>query len=302
MKDHMSLMEFTERFPDEASCQAFIIQQRWGGKPRCAKCDHDKVYRLSGGKLFKCAKCKQRFSVRTGTVMEESGLPLRKWLLAIHIMTTARKGISSVQFAKDVGVSQKTAWFLAQRIRKACAVEDDLPLAGDVEADEAYFGGQERFKHADKKLRAGRGAVGKVAVFGMRERGGRLKAMPIPETCGSVLKPIIHRSVERDSTVHTDESTVYNGLQGRYRHERVNHSKGIYVKGDASTNAIESVWAVMKRSYKGIHHWWSPKHLHRYIAEHVYRLNMTELPGEAAIGKMIRDFQGKRLTYARLTA
>ncbi len=300
MKNHMSIPEFFKRFPTEESCAEFIEQERWGGSPVCPLCGVIKVYRISGNMPFKCSGCKKRFSVRTGTIMERSSVSLQTWLLAINIMTTARKGISSVQFAKELGVTQKTSWFLANRIRKACEEGRGL-LSGEVELDETYFGGRERNKHSSKKLNAGRGTVGKQAVVGMKQRAGQVRAIPVSGTDRKTLSGEVRRNVKPGSIVFTDEHGGYDGMS-EYTRMTVRHSAGEYVNGQASTNGIESFWALMKRGYYGTHHWWSVKHLPRYIAEYTHRQNTIGISGEKALGLMIRKGEGRHLSYADLIA
>lgn len=210
----MSILEFCQRFPDEKACTEFIAQQRWQGKPQCPHCGGSKVYHVQGSMGYKCAGCRKRFSVRTGTIMECSRLPLRTWLLAFYITTTARKGISSVQLAKELGVTQKSAWFLQQRIRAACA-QRQSPLTGKAEVDEAYFGGKERNKHHDKRNGGGRGPVGKQAVVGMKGRDGTVRAMPVEKTDMASLAALLVKHVDLDATVYTDECGGYNSIPHR---------------------------------------------------------------------------------------
>jgi len=298
--DSISLYELLERFPDEESAKTYVEGRRWASGLCCPKCGSVSVSVVTSGKPmpYRCRDCRGHFSVRTGTILAESKLPIQKWLLAIYLMTTARKGISSVQMAKELGVTQKTAWFLEHRIREAYEQGGGL-LGPTVEADETYIGGKEKNRHASKRKKLGRGPVGKQPVMGIKERGGKVRAFPIQETGSIDLKGAIVENVKRGSTVYTDGHAGYEGLKG-YEHEAVTHSVGEYVRGKVHTCGIDSFWAVLKRGYYGVFHHMSPEHLHRYVREFAARLNLGH-GTMASMNAVLDGMLGKRLTYERLT-
>ncbi len=295
-----SLFEFMELVPDEDAAQAVFEQRRWGNEPYCPHCGSVNTRETKNHKpmKFRCRDCRQHFSVRTGTVLAESKVSLRKWLMAIYMLHTSRKGVSSVQMAKMLGVTQKTAWFLDHRIRTAMSHRGGL-FAGEVEVDEAYFGGRERNKHNSKKQHEGRGPIGKQAVIGLRERHGDVRAFPITATDKIHLQSAIVENVKRGSTIYSDSHPGYKGLPG-YEHESVSHSTGEYVRERAHTNGIESFWATLKRGYVGTHHYMSPKHLHRYVDEFAYRHGVGVDNTIATIAVTIDGMVGRRLTYQQL--
>jgi len=237
-------------------------------------------------------------------MLENSRLPLHKWLMAIYMMTVARKGIPSTQMARELGITQKSAWFLAQRIREAWELYSDNskgggPLKNIVEVDETFIGGKEKNKHSSKKLKNGRGSVGKAVVVGAVERQGNVVAKVIPNTTSITLKSFIRTTVEKGSTVYTDEFRSYQGLND-YNHLSVNHSASEYVKEQAHTNGIESFWALLKRGYYGIYHYMSFKHLHRYINEFSFRYNTAGFGTLQFIEMTVKKLAKRRLTYKEL--
>jgi transposase-like protein len=294
---------------DEASARKMLEAIRWPEGPVCSHCGS--IGRAYANKAkpgtYRCAEkeCRKDFTVTTGTVMERSHIPLHKWVYTMYLLVTARKGISSLQLAKEIGITQKSAWFMLHRLREACGSKFEK-LTGIIEIDETYVGGVEANKHKGKKLNAGRGAVGKTAVLGMRERAsGKVKAKPIANTDQETIHRAVHENIAVRSTLNTDEFAAYRGLAGLFfDHETINHGAGEFVRGSVTTNGIESVFAVLKRGVIGVYHHASPKHLGRYVDEFAFRLN----EGNVKVHTLVRlnsfaaGTSGKRLTYKTLIA
>ena len=297
----LSLPELFAMFPHDEAAERWIIEQRWPEGPFCPRCGSFNVqsHIKHPTMTHRCRDCPKRpmFSLKTGTVMEGSKLGYRIWALAIYLITTSNKGVSSMKLHRDLDVTQETAWHLAHRLRKAYELPDE-PMHGPVEVDETHVGGLERNKHASKR-RGVRGPSGKAMVVGVKDRGtGQVRAQVIQRPDIETLQGFIVKHVDAFSTVYTDENPSYHSLP--YRHDSVSHGAGKYVRGEVSTNGIESFWAVLKRGYKGVYHRWSRKHLARYVAEFAGRHNLHPLDTIDQMAALVLGMERKRLRYRDL--
>ena len=270
-----NLLELFEQFPTEQACIDHLCKLRWPDGRTCPYCGHEKTYNRNDDR-FICGGCNRSFSVRVGTIFEGSKLPLQKWFIAIWLLMSNRKGISSCALARQLGVRQKTAWSMLHRIRFALYKADDEEMIdGLVEVDEAYFGGREKNKHFDKRL-FNRWKEGKTAAMGLRNRDGKVRLRHIGIANGTRMMAFIRDNVKEGAVLFTDQHDGYNDAGDRYEHKTIRHNHHEYVRGIISTNGIESVRAVLKRGFGGIYHHWRPYYMPLYLAEFEARLNMVE--------------------------
>jgi transposase-like protein len=297
-----TLLAAVRYFEDEAVCRDFLAGLRWPNGVVCPFCGSEKVGHIATRSLWRCKDCRKQFSVKKGTIFEDSPIPLSKWLPAIWLYSAGKKGRSSHQLARDLGVTQKTAWFISHRIRLAMDTDSfDSPLSGEVEVDETIMGGKDKNKHAHLRRGNWGPMVGKVAVVGLLERHGEVRARMVPTRSGPILKAEIHRQVAPGTTVYTDQFASYRGLQADdYVHEVINHSEE-YVRGHVHTNGIENFWSLFKRVIYGTHHSVEPFHLDRYLSENVQRFNTRTQADHTRFTATAGRVVGRRITYKELT-
>lgn len=300
-----SLIEAVRYFENPDVCRDFLVSLRWPGGVVCPRegCGSDRVAFVESRKIWRCNGCRKQFSVKVGTIFEDSAIGLDKWLPAVWMLTSAKQGVSSYQMARALGITQKSAWHMEHRIRVAMRTESfNKPLDGEIEADESFFGGAAGNMHYYKKLsRTGgrRGSSGKAIVMGVLERGGEIRANTIPSTRKSVLQNEVRRQVTPGAKVYTDALPSYRGLAADYLHEFVDHTFE-YVSGRVSTNGVENFWSLIKRSVDGTYHSVEPVHLDRYLDEFTQRFNTRRLTDAQRFRLTVASAIGRRLTYKEL--
>lgn len=302
-----NLKDLMKKFSEEQKCRDFLVQQRWNGKPVCPYCSSTKYYVIEGGKRFKCGSsaCYKKYSVTVGTVFHATNIPLSTWFPAMYILASHKKGISSIQLAKDLGVTQKTAWFMMHRIRESLKDKSSTLLGGIVEIDETYMSrkyGSEykaippeesaKMENIPKKRNLG-------AVIGMKQREGKIIVKAAEKASAEIIGKAVKENVLPDAHLMSDESLKYRKVLADYKRESVNHSSKEWVRGDVHTNGVENFWSVMKRGIYGIYHQISYKHLQRYCDEFSYRYNSRTLKDGERFTLSLQSIEG-RLTYKQL--
>lgn len=300
-QDFNSILDLIKAFPDEETCIKHLEELRWNGNPISPFDPYSKVYICKGNK-YKCKNTGKYFNVKTGTMFDNTKVPLQKWFLPVWLITSHKKGISSVQVSKDVGITQKTAWFMLQRIRNVFGVQADTePMDKVVEVDETFIGGDKKNMHRNKRTK-GTGMIHKTPILGMIERGGKVRAKKINKADGKTIKPILKRELSKDAILLTDGFGGYAGLGKHFKaHLTVNHVGGEYVRnGNIHTNTIEGFWSLFKRSIIGVYHYASPKHLQKYVDAMAFRYNSRTFEEGERFNVVLGNLDNTRLTYNTL--
>jgi transposase-like protein len=301
-----TLQEAILHFSEFENCKKLMIELRWpDGKVACPRCGAEKVTFLAKSRVWKCyaGHEKPTFSLKTGTIFEESPLGLDKWLPALWLVVNCKNGISSCELSRDLGVTQKTAWFMAHRLRFALKDGGFSLLSGEVEADETFIGGKARNMHLSKRKRriTGTGTKDKIAVMGILERGGEVRTVVVANRKKTALQTEVRKHVEAGAALYTDALFSYEGLASQYAHQVVDHAVQ-YVDGQVHTNGLENYWSLLKRGISGTYVSVEPFHLFRYLDEQTFRYNNRKDMNDASRFTLaLSQITGKRLTYRNLT-
>lgn len=307
-----NLLELQNYFSDELKAVQYLEQQRWNGAPECPHCGSEHFYRtqtrfrnpaLKEYKDFVCKACSKKYTVFTGTIYESSKISMRLWYSALYLLSAHRKGISSLQLGRDLGVTQKTAWYMLHRIREMLVEKAPEVLVGEVALDETFVGGKNKNRHKDKKVEksTGRAFKDKTPVLGMLQKGGKVKCVVVKDTKAKTIQPLVLSNIQPGSIICTDEWGAYKGLNSIYEHYVVDHGRGQYKTGEFTTNALEGFWSHLKRSIIGIYHYVSRKHLQRYCEEIAYRYNYRHLTDIERFEFAVKKCGDARLLYKVLT-
>jgi transposase-like protein len=307
-----TLQQVVKHYSDPETCIQAVAAARWPNGVTCPACEGKNHYYLKTRRIWKCKECGRQFSVKLGTIFEDSPIGLDKWLVAMWLLASCKNGISSYEVGRALGVTQRTAWFMMHRIRVAVQENSIMKLSrdgGPIEVDETFIGGKARNMHKEKRLRIQQEITNrnyaKTIVMGMLQRGGKVKAQVIPERKRHIAEQVIAESIEKGANIMTDEATIYMGLKDEYVHEIVNHAEA-YVRGHISTNGIENFWALLKRGLNGTYVSVEPFHLFRYLDEQMFRYNnrgnrKQKITDADRFNMVLSQVAGKRLTYAEVT-
>lgn len=296
-----TLQEAIRYFSDPHICLEFVVSLRWPNGPVCPRCASKEHRFINTRALWECKGCKKQYSVKVGTIFEDSAMKLDKWLCAIWMIVNAKNGVSSYEIARSLGITQKTAWFMMHRIRLALQNQSLEKLSGHVEADETYIGGKARNMHHDKqkKILKAEGSFRKAVVMGILERNGEVRAKVLSTASAKLLAQEIRANVAAGSNLYTDQLAAYTKLGQDYAHHVINHAQ-TYVEGNVHTNTIENFWSLLKRGIKGTYVSVEPFHLFRYLDEQTFRFNTRKGNDQSRFIAALSSFAGKRVTYQQL--